>query len=247
MSTQRRKALVTGAGRNIGRAIALRLARSGCDVVIHTRADRAQAESVADAARAHGVEALVCLGDIGSRDDLRQVADCALERFGHIDVLVNVAAIRPDHSFLTMRFEDWQHVMDANVSSVFHLTQACLPGMVERRWGRIINLTGMNSIRGYAKRTHNAASKHAVWGLTKALARELGPHNITVNAISPGPIQSEHEDQAFDERIKAQRSEIPLGRLGSADEIGALAAFLASDEGGFMTGQMIGANGGAET
>src|SRR5262249_15636979 len=145
---------------------------------------------------AHGVAALVCLGDIESRDDLRQVAESALECFGHVDILANVAAIRPDHSFLTMKFEDWQRVMDANVSSVFHLTQACLPGMVERRWGRIINLAGMNSIRGYAKRTHNAASKHAVWGLTKALSRELGPYNITVNAISPGPIQSEHGDQA---------------------------------------------------
>ena len=247
MSTQRRKALITGAGRNVGRAIALRLARDGCDVVIHTRADKAQAESVAAAARAHGAEALVCLGDIGSRDDLRKIAERALESFGHIDILANVAAIRPDHSFVDMPFEDWQRVMDANVGSVFQLTQACLPGMIERRWGRIINLAGMNSIRGYAKRTHNAASKHAVWGLTKALARELGPHNITVNAISPGPIQSEHADQAFDERIKAQVSEIPLGRLGKPEEIGALAAFLASDEAGFITGQMIGANGGAET
>ena len=169
MGIQRRKALITGAGRNIGRAIALRLARSGCDVVIHTRVDKAQAEAVADAARAFGVEALVCLGDIGSRDDLRQIAERVLASFGHVDILANVASIRPDNSFLEMSFEDWQRVIDANLGSVFHLTQACLPGMVERRWGRIINFAGMNSIRGYAKRTHIAASKHAVWGLTKAL------------------------------------------------------------------------------
>lgn len=119
--------------------------------------------------------------------------------------------------------------------------------MIERRWGRIINFTGMNSIRGYAKRTHIAASKHAVWGLTKALSREFGPHNITVNAISPGPAQSAHEDPEFDARIKAQVSEIPLGRLGKPEEIAAMVGFLASDEGGFVSGQMIGANGAAET
>src|SRR5262249_20044876 len=193
MSMQRRKALITGAGRNIGRAIALRLARSGCDVVIHTRADKAQAETVAEAARAFGVEALVCLGDIGSRDDMRRMTERVLAGFGHVDILANVSAVRPDNGFLQMSFEEWQRVIDANLGSVFHLTQACLPGMVERRWGRIINLTGMNSIRGYAKRTHIAASKHAVWGLTKALSREFGPHNITVNAISPGPTETDHE------------------------------------------------------
>jgi 3-oxoacyl-[acyl-carrier protein] reductase len=246
MGSQRRKALITGAGRNIGRAIALRLARSGCDVVVHTRADKAQAESVAQAARAYGVEALVCLGDIGLRDDLRRMTERVLASFGHVDILANVAAIRPDNSFLEMSFEDWQRVIDANLGSVFHLTQACLPGMVERRWGRIINFTGMNSIRGYAKRTHIAASKHDVWGLTKALSRELGPHNVTVNAISPGPTETDHEPE-FAERIRNQVSEIPLDRLGTTEEIAALAAFLTSEEGGFVSGQMIGANGAAAT
>ncbi len=246
MGSQRRKALITGAGRNIGRAIALRLARSGCDVVVHTRADKAQAESVAQAARAYGVEALVCLGDIGLRDDLRRMTERVLASFGHVDIVANVAAIRPDNSFLEMSFEDWQRVIDANLGSVFHLTQACLPGMVERRWGRIINFTGMNSIRGYAKRTHIAASKHDVWGLTKALSRELGPHNVTVNAISPGPTETDHEPE-FAERIRNQVSEIPLDRLGTTEEIAALAAFLTSEEGGFVSGQMIGANGAAET
>jgi 3-oxoacyl-[acyl-carrier protein] reductase len=243
---QRRKALITGAGRNIGRAIALQLARSGCDVIIHTRADKAQAEGVAEAARALGVETLICLGDIGSRDDMRRVAERVLARFGHVDILVNVASIRPDHSFLDMSYEDWQRVIDANLGSVFQLTQACLPGMVERRWGRVINFVGMNSVRGYAKRTHIAASKHAVWGLTKALSREFGPHNITVNAISPGPTETDQEP-AFAARIRNQVTEIPLGRLGTPEEIAALAGFLASDEGGFISGQMINANGAAET
>jgi 3-oxoacyl-[acyl-carrier protein] reductase len=247
MSTERRKALVTGSGRNLGRSIALRLAEAGCDVAIHARTNASDAEEAAKAVRALGVEAVVCLGDTGSRDDVRQIADCVLKSFGHVDILVNVAAYRPFKNFLEIRFEDWQRVMDVNVNGVVQLTQAFLPGMVERRWGRIINFTGMNSIRGYPQRVHIAASKHAVWGMTKALSREFGPHNITANCISPGPAQSEHEDKAFDAAIVAQVVEIPLGRLGKPNEIGGVVAFLASEEGGFVSGQMIGVNGGAET
>jgi len=246
MSTQRRKALVTGAGRNIGRDIALRLAQAGCNVAIGVRGNTARAETVAEAARACGVEAIVCAGDLGSREGVAEVAQRVMKAFGHIDILVNVASARPFKAFLEMRLEDWQGVMDVSVTGVFLLTQACLPGMVERRWGRIINFTGMNSIRGYPDRVHIAAAKHAVWGMTKALSREFGPHNITVNAISPGPTETE-QTPAFSELIRAQVKEIPLGRLGKPEEIAALTAFLASEEAGFITGQMIGANGGAET
>lgn len=247
MSNQRRKALVTGSGRNLGRSVALRLAQAGCDVAIHARGNAADAESAAQAARALGVEAITCLGDVGSRDDARKIAERVLGAFGHVDILVNVAAYRPFQNFLEMGLDDWQRVMDVNVTGVVQLTQAFLPGMVERRWGRIINFSGMNSIRGYPQRIHIAASKHAVWGMTKALSREFGPHNITANVISPGPAESEHEDKAFDAQILAQVKEIPLGRLGRASEIAGVVAFLASDEGGFVTGQMIGVNGGAET
>lgn len=247
MSNQRRKALVTGAGKNLGRGIALRLAKAGHDVVIHARGDKAQAEQVANEARALGVEALVALGDIGKRDDLKQIADSVLKGFGHLDILVNVAALRPFQNFLDIKLDDWQALMDANVTSVVQLTQAFLPGMIERKWGRLINFAGMNSIRGYQQRVHIAASKHAVWGLTKALSREFGPHNITANCISPGPAESEHADPAFDAQILAQVKEIPLGRLGKALEIAGTVAFLASEEAGFINGQMIAVNGGAET
>lgn len=246
MSTPRRKALITGAGRNIGREIALRLAQAGCDVAIGVRDNAARGETVAEAARGLGVEAIVSVGDLGSRDGVAQVAQRVLKSFGHIDIPVNVASARPFKAFLEMGFEDWQTVMDVSVTGVFLLTQACLPGMVERRWGRIINFTGMNSIRGYPDRVHIAAAKHAVWGMTKALSREFGPHNITINAISPGPTETE-QTPAFSELIRAQVKEIPLGRLGKPEEIAALTAFLASEDSGFITGQMIGANGGAET
>jgi 3-oxoacyl-[acyl-carrier protein] reductase len=247
MSNQRRKALITGSGRNLGRSIALRLAQAGCDVAIHARANAADAETAAKAARALGVEAITCLGDVGSRDDTKKIAERVLGEFGHVDILVNVAAYRPFQNFLETSLDDWQRVMDINVTGVVQLTQAFLPGMVERRWGRIINFSGMNSIRGYQQRIHIAASKHAVWGMTKALSREFGPHNITANVISPGPAESEHDDKVFDAAILAQVKEIPLGRLGKASEIAGVVAFLASDEGGFVSGQMIGVNGGAET
>lgn len=247
MSTERRKALITGAGRNLGSSIALRLAKAGHDVVIHARADKTQAETVANQARAFGVEAMVVLADIASSDDLRRMSDEVLKGFGHVDVLVNVAALRPFKNFLEMDIGYWQRMMDANVTSVFQLTQAFLPGMVERKWGRLINFAGMNSIRGYPQRVHIAATKHAVWGMTKALSREFGPQNVTANCISPGPAESEHEDKAFDTAILAQVKEIPLGRLGRAAEIAGMVAFLASEEAGFVSGQMIGVNGGAET
>jgi 3-oxoacyl-[acyl-carrier protein] reductase len=247
MTQPKRKALITGSGRNLGRGIALRLAQAGYDVAIHARGNSADAEEVAKAARELGVDALACLGDTGSREDVRRIADTVLERFGNIDILVNVAAYRPFRNFLEISPDDWDRVMDVNVGGVVQLTQAFLPGMIERRWGRIINFSGMNSIRGYPQRVHIAASKHAVWGMTKALSREFGQYNITANVISPGPAQSEHEDKAFDAAIVAQVAEIPLGRLGKQSEIAGMVAFLASEEGGFVSGQMLGVNGGAET
>jgi 3-oxoacyl-[acyl-carrier protein] reductase len=247
MNMQKRKALITGSGRNLGRGIALRLAQAGHDVAIHARGNIGDAQEVADAARAMGVQAVTCVGDIGSSDDVRAMARDVLGAFGNIDILVNVAAARPFQSFMDMSTDDWEQVMRTNVTGVFQLTQALLPGMIERRWGRVINFAGMNSIRGYPQRVHIAASKHAVWGMTKALSREVGAHNITVNCVSPGPAESEHADAAFDALIAAQVKEIPLGRLGRQSEIAGMVAFLASDEGGFVSGQMMQVNGGAET
>jgi 3-oxoacyl-[acyl-carrier protein] reductase len=246
MTVEKRKAFVTGSGRNIGSAIALRLAHSGHDLAIHARANAARAEGVARAARAFGVDAIVCVGELGSRDDITRIAEHALGRFGHVDILVNVAAVRPFKPFLAMSYDEWQKVMEVNVNGVFLMIQAFLPGMVERSWGRIINFAGMNSIRGYPDRVHIATSKHAVWGMTKALSREFGPYNITANCISPGPTATEQVPD-FAALIQAQVKEIPLGRLGRAEEIAALVEFLASDGGGFISGQLIGANGGAET
>ena len=127
------------------------------------------------------------------------------------------------------------------------LMTALMPGMKDRGWGRVVNLTGMNAIHGYAGRAPVSAAKHGLWGLTKALAKEFGPEGVTVNAISPGPIDTQHADPSMTHHIKSQLDRIPVGRLGRPEDIAALTAFLCSDAGGFITGQMIASNGGAQT
>ena len=240
-------ALITGAGRNIGRAIALELAQRGCNVIVNGSSDRAACEAVAAEAAERGVETLVAMGDVGSSADVRRIADAALERFGRIDIVVNNAAIRPAKPFLEMSDDDWHRVLDIDLNAAFYTCRACLPGMVESGWGRIINLTGMNAIHGYAGRAPVSVAKHGVWGLTKALAKEFGPKGITVNAISPGPIRSEHADASMTRHIESQVGRIPLGHLGEPEHIASLCGYLVSDGGGFVTGQMIACNGGAET
>ncbi len=240
-------ALVTGAGRNIGRAIALELAERGCDVVVNARASRVEAEAVAEEVRKRGVRELAMIADVGRPDEVRRLAERAQAELGPVDVLVNNAAIRPETPFLEITEEAWHRVMAVDLHAAFYTARAFLPGMVARGWGRIINLTGMNAMQGTGTRAHVAAAKHGLWGLTKALAREFGPHGVTVNAISPGPIDTTREDAAADQRIRSQVSRVPLGRLGEPAEIAALCGFLASDAGGFVSGQMIGVNGAAAT
>lgn len=245
--SKRRTALVTGSNKNIGRACALHLARGGCNVVVNGSRDRAAAETVAREVEARGVEALVAMGDIGKREDANRIAADALARFGTVDILVNNAAIRRDGKFLEISEEDWRYAMAVNFDSAFWLARACLPGMVKQGWGRIVNFAGMNAIHGYNGRAHVSASKHAAWGLTKALAKEFGPKGITTNIVSPGPIMGEAQDSVQAAHIAPMKARVPLGRLGTPDEVAAAVALLASDAGGFINGQMIQVNGGAET
>lgn len=247
MGLKGRTAFVTGAGRNIGRAIALELARCGANVVVNARSNREEAEAVVAAARELAVEAIYLLGDVGQAADVQRMAREALERFGTVDILVNNAAIRPAKPFLELDEADWHRVLDVDLNAAFYTAKAFLPAMVAGGWGRIINLTGMNAIHGYAGRAPVSAAKHGVWGLTKALAKEFGPRGVTVNAVSPGPIRSQHPDPAMTQHIESQLGKIPLGRLGEPQEIAALCGFLASEAGGFISGQMIAANGAAQT
>jgi len=243
----RRTALITGAGRNIGRAAALGLARDGFNLVINGSSDRAAAEMVAAEAVSLGARALVAMGDVGHRGDCAAIVAAAMAEFGAVDVLVNNAALRPQKPFLEITPEDWQRVMAVDLEAAVWLSQASLPGMLARGWGRIVNFTGMNAIHGYAGRAPVSVAKHGVWGLTKALGKEFGPRGVTVNAISPGPIAADDEDAAPSAYRQAMVARVPVGRMGRPDEVAALLRLLVSEEGGFINGQMLQVNGGAET
>jgi 3-oxoacyl-[acyl-carrier protein] reductase len=247
MPRANRTALITGSNRNIGRACALALAKGGCNVVVNGARDRAAADSVASEVRALGVEALVAMGDVGRREDALRIADAAIAAFGAVDVLVNNAAIRASARFLEMSEEAWRYAMAVNFDAAYWLSRACLPGMVARRWGRIVNFAGMNAIHGYDGRAHVSASKHAAWGLTKALAKEFGPSGITANIVSPGPIMGEAQAPETAAHIAPMVARVPVGRLGRPEEVAAVVALLASDAGAFINGQLVQVNGGAET
>jgi len=246
-NTQGRTAFVSGAGRNIGRAIALELADRGCNVVVNGSRNRAACEAVAQEVESRGVGALVAMGDVGSPKTVAALAAEALGRFGAVEIVINNAAIRPSRPFLEMTDEDWRRVLAVDLDSAFYTCRAFLPDMVAAGWGRIVNVTGMNAIHGYSGRAPVSAAKHGLWGLTKALAKEFGPKGITVNAISPGPIAGDYEDPATLAHIQETARRVPLGRIGQPFEIAALCGFLVSDGGGFTNAQMIACNGGAQT
>lgn len=240
-------AFVTGAGKHIGRSIALALAARGYNVIINGRVDRAACEAVAKEAAGKGGRVVVAMGDISSETEAARLAEAALKEFGTIDVLVCNAAIRPHKPFLETTKEDWRSVMSTNLESTVYFAKTFLPGMMEKRWGRIVLFTGHQAIRGYAGRASTSVSKHGIWGLTKALAREFGPYGVSTNAISPGLIQTHLNDAAFVERLRTGAQEIPLRRVGTPEEIAAVCDLLCSADGGFVNGQMIGVNGGVET
>lgn len=248
MAGARKAALVTGGGRNIGRACVLGLAEDGFDVVVNGSSDRAACEEVAHEAGKLGARTLVVMGDVGKSEDCKRIADAAIKQFGAVDVLLNNAALRPSRPFLEISEADWRRVMSVDLDAAVWLSRACLPGMLEKGWGRIVNFTGMNAIHGHAGRTPVSVAKHGVWGLTKALAVEFGPRSVTVNAISPGPIAPDTEERNASAQARRQTlARVPIGRMGKPAEVAAAARLLVSEAGAYINGQMIQVNGGAET
>ena len=239
-------AFITGGGKNIGRAIAINLASTGCNIVLNGNSDTGACEETAQVLIEKGVKASIVMGNVGSADEVKRMASEALDQFGRIDILVNNAAIRPSKPFLEMEDHDWHRVLDIDLNSAFYTCRAFAGGMIEKGWGRIINITGMNAIHGYKGRAPVSAAKHGLWGLTKSLGKEFGSQGVTTNAISPGPIDTAG-DAAQREHILSMVPKVPLGRLGLPEEIAALTGFLCSNGGAFVNGQMINCNGGAET
>jgi 3-oxoacyl-[acyl-carrier protein] reductase len=236
-------AFVSGSGQNIGRAIAVHLARMGCNVVVNGSSDKDAALATAKMVEEAGAEALVSMGDVGHANSVTGIAAAALARFGTIDIVVNNAARRPHKPFLEMSDADWHSVVDSGLTSVFYTTRAFLPGMVDKGWGRVINFAGMKAIKGYFEGAPISAAKHGVWGLTKALSEEFAPKGITANVISPGQIRNE----AATADDPARAASIPTGFMGQPDDIAAMAAFLASPAARFVSGQMLAVNGGQST
>jgi len=248
MAANGKSALVTGAGKNIGRACVLGLAEDGFNVAINGSSDKAACESVAKEAARFGVKTLVIMGDVGKPEECRRIAAEAIEAFGAVDALLNNAALRPNKPFLEMTDAEWQRVIDVDMNAAIWLSRACLPGMVKKGWGRIVNFAGMNAIHGHAGRAPVSVAKHGIWGLSKALAMEFGPKGITTNTISPGPIAPDTPEKNASSQARAQTvAKVPLGRMGTPVEVAAAARLLASEAGAYINGQMIQVNGGAAT
>ena len=247
MTLDGKTAFVSGSGHNIGRAIVIEFASRGANVVINGLTDLESAEKVAEEARSLGVGAIVAMGNIGDNCQVQAMAKAAVDQFGSVDIVVNNAAIRPFKPFLEMDEDFWHNVIAVDMHSAFFTGQAFVPGMVEKGWGRIINITGMNAMHGYNGRCPVSAAKHGLWGITKSMAKEFGPKGLTVNAISPGPIEGDYRDEEMGAHIREQEKLIPLGHLGNPMHIAGLCGFLVSKEGGFVSGQMIACNGATQT
>ena len=248
MTLDGRVAIVTGAGRNIGRATALELARRGAAIVVNARANRLETEGVVGEIEALGGKAIAAVADVGDQAQVNAMAERALEAFGRVDILVNNAGMRAAQGIADMTVEQWRQVLAVNLDAPFFCAQAVVPGMMERGWGRIINVSGLNAFSGRAGWAHVCASKMGALGLTRALAAELAEYNILVNHIVPGAFDTTPPPEQAGGAMPpaaARAAGIPLGRLGMPQEIATTCAFLASDDASFITGQTIHVNGGA--
>jgi 3-oxoacyl-[acyl-carrier protein] reductase len=238
-------ALVTGSGRNIGRATVLKLAGEGAHVVVNARSNQQEAEAVAREARDLGVKAVPVLADVGKKAEVLALAAKALSEFGRVDILINNAAIRPHKPFTEVSVEDWEAVRGVVLDGAFYLTRALIESMVKNRYGRILFFTGEGAFTGGSGRAHVSAAKMGLVGFARALASEFAQHNIRVNVVSPGSIDTRRDNPEWYQGRAPNAAGIPLGRQGKVDEIAATCLFLVSDDGGFITGQTIHVNGGA--
>ena len=237
-------ALVTGSGRNIGRSIALELARCGADVIINARSNQDEVNHVVSEIEAIGQKSSAFLADVGNKAELDQMLTEALSYFGRIDVVVNNAAARPHKPFIDMTYEDWRDILATDLDSAFLCTKAALPGMIERKWGRVINVSGLQAFQGRHGGAHISAAKVGLIGLTRALATELAPEGILVNCIVPGLIDTTRPGQSPNTRPPSRLGDIPVGHMGDPDDIASICRFLCSSSNGFITGQTIHVNGG---
>jgi len=236
-------ALVTGASRGIGRSICLSLAGQGCKIAAAGR-DQEALETVAADIRQLGADCLIVTGDVSSAEDVERIIDETRTHFGQLDILVNNAGLTRDGLLLRMKDEDWDAVLDANLKGAFMLTRAAAKIMTRQRYGRIINISSVVGEMGNPGQANYCASKAGLIGLTKSNARELAKRNVTVNAVTPGFITTAMTEALGDTARDELVSQIPLGRMGTPDDVAAAVVFLASEAAGYVTGQVLGVNGG---
>ncbi|MEO8130172.1 MAG: 3-oxoacyl-[acyl-carrier-protein] reductase [Bryobacteraceae bacterium] len=238
-----RVAFVSGASRGIGKACALALSAAGNRVVLAAR-NTGKLEEVAGEIRANGAEAYVTELDLGSIDSIKEAFAKASKEFGRIDILVNNAGITKDGLALRMKKDDWDMVINTNLSGSFFAIQQVLQGMMRERWGRIVNITSVVGEAGNAGQANYSASKAGLIGVTKSLAQEMASRGVTVNAVAPGFIETDMTSVLSPEVKEKVLAGIPLKRMGTPEDIAAAVAFLASDAAGYITGHVLDVNGG---
>ena len=237
-------AVVTGAAKGIGKAIALKLASSGVNIVLNYRSSEDKAIETEKEILSLGVEVLRVKGDISKPNDVENLIDSAKKKFGKIDIMVNNAGITKDTLLLRMKEEDFDSVINVNLKGVFNCLKAITPVMVKQKEGKIINLSSVVGLVGNAGQVNYAASKAGVIGMTKSLAKEIGSRGITVNAVAPGFSETDMTDVLGDKFKEEAKKNIPLKRLGKAEDVAEVVAFLASDSANYITGQVIHVDGG---
>ncbi|WP_048602529.1 3-oxoacyl-[acyl-carrier-protein] reductase [Rubeoparvulum massiliense] len=239
-----RVALVTGASRGIGRAIALELAKSGCHVAVNYARQLDAANEVVEQIQAMGQQAIAIQGDVSKVDDVNAMVEEVVKEFGRVDILVNNAGITKDNLLIRMKEEEWDSVMAINLKGVFLLSKAVARIMMKQRYGRIINISSVVGTLGNGGQANYAAAKAGVIGLSKSLARELASRGITVNVVAPGFIETDMTAVLSEEMRASLYQQIPLARLGQPEDVAHVVRFLTSDDASYMTGQTLHVDGG---
>ena len=243
MRLQGKTALITGSGRNIGRSISLILASMGANVVINSKTNFEAANETADEIRKLGAKALVAMGDIGSEKDVSRMVKEIQTNVDTVDIVINNGSLRKVQEFTTMTYDHWKEMINTDLDSAFLMTQPFVAGMIEKGWGRVINLAGLNAIEGRSGWAHVSAAKMGLIGFTRSLSKELVPHGITVNCISPGMIDTSRDEQSSP-RPDNRSQGIPAGRMGTVEEISSLCGWLCSEHSDYVSGQTFHVNGG---
>jgi len=239
-----RVALVTGGSRGIGRAISERLGAEGHQVAINYTANKDAAQAVVEAVEQAGGTAITVRADVGDPDDVTAMFEVLTERLGPVEILVNNAGITRDGLLLRMSLDAWDDVMETNLRSVYLVTKIALKPMLRARWGRVISISSVSGLSGNPGQANYAASKAAIVGFTKSVAREVGSRGITVNSVAPGFIQTDMTDALGDQVTEAAAERIALGRLGQPEEVAAAVGYLSSDEAAYVTGHTLVVDGG---